>query len=356
VPTFYVILQGFQKLALVNGLTTGVNIVGSVTGLLLVWMGFGVVGLAIGQFVSTILGAVFALYWSRKLFRFSLSPRIASRGELVEMGRFAMYFTMSKVAFLGSKFSDTILIAMYYGTAPVTQFTLTQKLASVSFMFASKVGPVTVPGLAEMIGSGDTAALRSVILRLTMILSRVAIAAAAFVVTLNHRFVSLWTGEAFFGGLLLTALFAWGIFRDTMIRNLSALLFASGELKGWGILSLAEAMVKIGLSVALLPSFGIVAPVIGTAVGELITGIYTPVKLRSLLGLDIGGMFTGAFLPALLRSLPMIVVLAALTFAVPVQWRWFGLALIAAGGAVANVLAFDRGRLAAFQSLLGGRS
>jgi O-antigen/teichoic acid export membrane protein len=348
VPTFYVILNGFQKLALVNGLVSGVSIAGTLGGLLFVRAGLGVVGLAVAQLIATMAGAALALFWSRRLFPFRLSLRFVSRAELVEMMRFALYFTMSKTAFLTSNYSDGILIAMFYGTAPVAVFALTQKLSSAAFMFVIKVGSVTVPGLAELVGAGDRPALRSVITRMTRILIRIAILAATIILTLNHRFVAAWTGEATFGGALLTALFAWGIFRDTIIRNLSAPLFASGDLKGWGILSSVEAILKVGLSIALLPVLGIVGPMVGTAVAELITGVYTPFKLIRLLDIDPRTMMNDAILPSLVRSLPTVVIMTFLAFLVPAHWRWFGIVTIASAGVVANIISFDMGHIATF--------
>ncbi|HXH94710.1 MAG TPA: oligosaccharide flippase family protein [Thermoanaerobaculia bacterium] len=348
VPTFYVILNGFQKLALVNGLVSGVSIAGTIGGLLFVWAGLGVIGLAVAQLLATLAGAVLALLWSRRLFPFRLSLRYVSRSELVEMLRFALYFTMSKTAFLTSNYSDGILIAMFYGTAPVAVFALTQKLSSAAFMFVVKVGSVAVPGLAELMGAGDRPALRSVITRMTRILVRIAILAATIILTLNHRFVAAWTGEATFGGALLTALFAWGIFRDTIIRNLSAPLFASGDLKGWGLLSSAEAVLKVGLSIALLPILGIVGPMVGTAVAELITGVYTPFKLIRLLDIDPRTIFSDAILPPFLRSLPTVAVMTFLAFVVPAHWRWFGIVTIASAGVLANIIAFDLSHIATF--------
>jgi O-antigen/teichoic acid export membrane protein len=264
------------------------------------------------------------------------------------MGRFAGYFTMSKLAFLVSNYSDAILIAIFYGTVPVTIFALTQKLSSAAFMFVSRVGPVAIPGLAEMMGKSDVRGLQDITLRMARVLTRIGILVAVMIVALNHRFVSMWTGEATYGGSLLTALFAWGIFRDTVIRNLSSVLFASGELKGWGLLSAFEALMKLGIAVTLLPVLGIVAPMIGTAIAELITGVYTPLKLSRLIGLKPRRLLDSAMLPALARSVPTIIVIAVLAYAVPHEWRWFGILAIAAGGAITNVVAFDSRAISVF--------
>lgn len=164
----------------------------------------------------------------------------------------------------------------------------------------------------------------------------------------SQRFVAAWTREATFGGALLTALFAWGVCRDMIIRNPSTLLFSSGELKGWGILSSAEAILEVGLAVALLPFLEILGPMVRAAAAELITGVYTPMKLTRLLNLEPRSMLYEAFVPPILRPLPTISILSLLAFVVPAHWRWFGLLTIVCAGVVANVVAFDLSAIAVF--------
>jgi hypothetical protein len=109
-----------------------------------------------------------------------------------------------------------------------------------------------------------------------------------------------------------------------------------------------EAILKVGLSIALLPVLGIVGPMVGTAVAELITGVYTPFKLIRLLDIDPRTMMNDAILPSLVRSLPTVVIMTFLAFLVPAHWRWFGIVTIASAGVVANIISFDMGHIATF--------
>jgi O-antigen/teichoic acid export membrane protein len=341
VPTFYVILQAYQRLAFVNVITNGTNIMASLAGLALVSAGMGVAGVSMGQLGATLIGATVAFLASRRLLAFGLSWRNATRAHLREIGAFAGYFTMSKLAFLVSNYSDAILIAVFYGTSPVAVYALTQRLAGTALTFLGKIGGVALPGLAEIFGENDRAALQRVTLRFLSILTRAALLGGAVIIAVNRRFVEAWTGPQTYGGLLLTVLIVWCVMRDAVVRNLAAIVFASGDLKGWGWLSVIEAAVKVILALALLPATGILGPAIAAAIAGTITMTYVPLKLAKMTGMSIPAMLDGAIRRPLLLSIPTILAAAALSWFVPQSWRWFGIVLIGGVTLLVNLLTFD---------------
>jgi O-antigen/teichoic acid export membrane protein len=248
---------------------------------------------------------------------------------------------MSKLAFVASAYSDGILLAGSYGAASVTTYSLTQKLASTASMFVNKVGGVLIPGFTELFAGQEIARLQPVVVRLTRLLTRIGFLNLLLILILNERFVGIWVGPATFGGLALTALFAYSVFRNGLIRNLAALFFSSGRLEGWGWLSLIEAIVKISLTLVFLPTLGLLAPMIGTIIAELFTGVYTPIRVAQLVRLPLSSLLTQGIGLPLLKSVPTIVVLGVLNYLVPLQSRWFGIVFIGFCGVLANTLSFD---------------
>jgi O-antigen/teichoic acid export membrane protein len=341
-PTFQAVLYGFQKIALVNTIVSSVAAGALVLGIILVATGGSIVSLAVAQLVCTWAGAAVTVFMARRLSRASVSPRYFDREQLREVFRFSAYFQMSKAAFLGNTFSDGLLIVGALGPAAVTTYNLTQKLATSSTTFITKVSGAVMPGLAEIFADRDIERLQRVTYRLVQLLARVSILAATMLILLNHRFIDLWVGSQYFGGLALTALFAYVVFRNGLIGTFSTYLFSTGELKAWGWLSLIEAATKIGLTFALLPFVGLIAPAIGTVVGGVITAVYLPVKVGSMVGLRVRDLFLHAFMPVLKTSLPTIIVAVAAAAAVPASWRWLGIAAIATPALLVNTLSFDR--------------
>jgi len=344
VATFYAILQGYQQIALVNGIVYGVSITNLLLAVILLLSGWGVEAMALAQLVATVLGGVTAFFLARHFCAFSLSPRFFRFAELKQVFYYGFFFQMNKLAFLANTFSDSFLLAGSLGTASVTTYSLTLKLPQTGSFFVTKVGGALVPGLAELFGQNDIFRLQHIILRLFRLLTRIGILSAIFIVVLNERFVSLWVGPSLFGGFTLTILFAYILLRNCLIGNMSAFFFASGQLQGWGVLSLIEAGVKIGLTVVLLPSLGLLAPAVGTILGGLITGVYAPIKLSRLAQLRLGTLLREGIGLPLLKSLPTVVVLIGLSYLIPTSWHWLGIACIGVGGLAANTLSFDVNR------------
>lgn len=341
VPTFYAILQGYQRLALLNGIVYGVGAVNLLLAVGLLRMGWGIVSMAVAQLCATLFGAAIAFIFARQICSFSLSTRHFRLVELRQILHFATFFQMNKLAFVANTFSDGFLLAGVLGTAPVTTYALTQKLSSTASLFVTKVGGVLLPGLAELFAQRDVERLQQVVLRLLRLLTRASLLCFIMVVALNERFVSLWVGPDLFGGITLTLLFAYIILYNGLIGNLSVLFFSSGQLEGWGWLSLISAIVKIGLTVLLLPTLGLLAPMVGTIVGGLFPGVYAPIKTAQLIQLRLSRIALEGVAPSLIRSLPTVFVIAGLSVVIPVAWHWSGLVCIGLGGLVTNVLTFD---------------
>lgn len=350
IPTFYGVLQGYQKLALVNGIVYSVSILGSLLALGLLYLKMGVIAMAIGQLLATMVGASIALIYAKRICpSLSLSLHHFRWSELRQILHFTGYFQMSKLAFLASNYSDAVLIASYYGTTPVTSYSITQKLASTASMFINKIGGMIMPGLSELFATHDVARLQVVVLRLTRLLMRFGLLSMFLVIIVNERFVNLWISPAAFGGLALTVFFAYSVFRNGLIRNLATLFFSSGQLKAWGWLSLLEAALKIPLTILLFPLVGLLAPVGASAIAELLTGLYTPVRIAQLIELPLVTLLGQGVMPPLLLSLPTIGVLFLLDYLLPLHLGWLGIICIGLCGILVNTLSFDRTRWSALR-------
>jgi len=342
ISTFYAILQGYQQIALVNIIINSVGIANLLFAVVLLKLGFGIEAMAWAQLVTTFSGGMVAFLFARRLGSFSLSPRFFQLTELMQVFRYTFFFQMNKLAFLVDTYSDGILLAGSLGTTSVTSYTLTHKLPQTATSFLTKVGGALLPGLADLFAKKDYESLQRVFLRLTRLLLRFGLLALVLILALNEQFVSIWISRDMFGGFLLTALFAYIMFFNSIIRNIATFFFSSGQLVVWGWLSVVFAVVKIALTIILLPQLGMLAPVIGTIVGGLPLGIYTPIKISSMLRLNWKIFIRDSVLPVLIRSVPTVLAIITLYILIPSSWRWLGLGLIGLGGLIANTVIFDK--------------
>jgi O-antigen/teichoic acid export membrane protein len=341
-PCFYGVLQGYQQLPLVNGIAHGINILGTLTSLGLLRLGYGIEAMALGQLAATILGAIVTYIAARRACAsISLAPRYASRTVLRQIFRFTGYFQMSKFSFVVSNFTDGLLIANALGPGAVAIYSLNQKLASTGSALLNKVGGAIMPGLAEIMASGDLPRLQAVVLRMVSLLARSSFFAMLLVATLNGRFVASWVGGTMFGGTVLTALFAYSLFRGGIIRNLAAFLFSAGSVRGWGWLSLLEGVANIGLTLLWLPRLGLAGAALATVAAESILTFYTPFRVSRLAQITLPKLLgAGVGLP-MLWSLPTAAAMLLLNALLPAAWGWGAIALIAVGGMAINLASFE---------------
>lgn len=341
-PCFYGVLQGHQQLPLVNGIAHGVTILGTVTALFLLWLGHGIEAMALGQLAATLLGGVATYIAARRVCApMSLSPRHFSRAVLRQIFHFTGYFQMSKFSFIVSNFTDGLLIASALSPAAVSTYTLTQKLASTGSTLLNKIGGAIMPGMAEVIASGDMARLQAVVLRMVRLLARFSFLAMLLVMTLNSRFVANWVGGGLFGGVLLTALFSYSVFRGGLIHNLAAILFSAGVLRGWGWLSLLEGIANVSLTLLWLPKLGLAGAALATVVAQLALTIYAPLRVSRLVQIKLPKLLWIGVGILVLWSLPTAAVMVLLNACLPNAWGWGAIALIAVAGLAVNLISFE---------------
>ena len=341
-PTPYGVLQGHHRLSWVNAIAQGITAGSTVLGLVLAVWGSGIVGMAVGQLAAFVIGVLVATVCARRVSPdLRISARYFSRDEFRRSLGCTGFFQLAKLSFFLSTFSDAILISAAVGPGAVTTYVLTQKLPGAATMFVGKLGSAIMPGLAEVLAGSDANHIRRVVVRMVQVLVRVSTLCAAMALFLNHRFVTQWVGANYYAGLSLSLIFAYSVWRNGLVRNAAAVVFASGSMRAGGWLSLIEAVVKISLTLILLPRLGVLAPAVATVIAELPSGVYLPIRLARIATMSIGALIRAGVIVPMLWSVPTVVALWLADRFVPTEWGWSGIVLVAAAGTVVNVVAFD---------------
>ena len=340
-PTPYGVLQGNHRLSWVNAIAQGITAGTTVLGLVLAVRGSGIIGMAIGQLAAIVVGIAVATVCARRVSPdLRISARYFSREEFRRSLSFTGFFQLAKLSFFLSTFSDAILSAAV-GPGAVTTYVLTQKLPGAATMFVGKMGSAVMPGLAEVLGGSEPWHILRVVLRMAQVLARVSTLCAAMAFFLNARFVSEWVGANYYAGASLSLIFAYSVWRNALVRNAAAVVFASGSMRTWGWLSLGEAVVKLGLAVLLLPRLGVLAPAVATVIAEIPSGIYLPIRLARIATMPFAAFASVGILVPLLWSAPTLVSLWLADTLVPAGWGWLGIVVVAGAGIAANVVSFD---------------
>jgi len=342
--TFSAVISGFQRMAVDNTIRIAMSVAATGLSIVLLLLNFGILALAIsGLFQSLSIGAINFAYVRRRLPKVRVRTRLVDRERIRELLTFGGYFQLGRIANTVATSADSLIISSCLGTSLVVPYSITSKLAvTFSNGVASKAPLALFPAISQMFADREYEKLRNIFIRLAQLSTRLAIIAGAFLVFANRSFVSLWVGKEFYGGSALNYVFVFWVLQDTIYRGTTAIVYASGELKGWMYASLLEAAINLAVSVVLVYKIGILGVALGTSIGKIFsTAAYVPYWICRKLDMKVGRFLREGILYPALKSVPGILALSCFLFLAEESVTWWRIVSIAVFLFLGNVLLFE---------------
>ena len=330
VRTFGATLLGLQDMAFLGWVQLAAWAAGTATSIALLFAGRGLTALAAGWIVQQL--APPAVHWLRLRSRFPgalpvRTPRLAWPAARSYLAR-SLWVSLSQVTGLLVNGADVLIIAAMLGPSRVVPYVLTGKLVAVAANLPYTIAHTAGPGLSEMRVRESRERLAEVTLALTQAVLLASGLVAVIVLALNRAFVRWWVGPAQFGGLTLSALFVVLMLANHWGTTIVYTAYSFGHEKATALVGLAQGLVTVVVTLALVPVVGIIGGVIGSVVA--VVGVTLPLMLRVVLR-DVGGSLA-RFLRPLAPWAGRLAVLAALAAAVARLERPAGLAWLVVGG------------------------
>lgn len=267
--------------------------------------GHGLIGLAcvvvgcnvLGWF-ATIIAAYRAVPGLSLAFRNSTR---ASAAELYSYGGFNFLVNVADTVLLFT--SGFIIIQVTKDPDSVTYFAIPATQLIPYFMqLVQTVTWALTPHFTGSWATGDVAAVRGLLEKGTRWVTLLAALITGGLLFLGHDFMSIWQKPAIVGGALfpqsvqcLSILAVATLLRAAQSTGRQA-LFAMREVRYLGLLSLAEAIGNVVLSILLIRRFGLVGMAFGTLLPVIVTqGFVQPNHLLREIGLPLGRHFGDLF-------------------------------------------------------------
>jgi O-antigen/teichoic acid export membrane protein len=250
---FRAVLDGLQDLAFGNWSYMASWFIGLVVSVGCVQAGFGLRALAIGWAANQGFDAIVCLFRIRSHFpdAWPSTWRVPAHSGVAAQFWRGLWVSVSQIAQVLIYGTDAAIIGRLFGAAAVVPYNCTGKLINTLQNQPQHIMRSAGPGLTEM----RVAASREKLADVTGALSLAMLFASGMVTTLtlavNPSFVRWWIGGAYFGGVLLTVLFALAmLLRHLNITAIYA-LFAFGHERLLAITSLADGILSTILSILL---------------------------------------------------------------------------------------------------------
>lgn len=351
-------LNGYQRMAATNVTNFMANLLSPVLAVVLLATGFGLIALPLGSVIAGLLAAVAAFVILRRVVPdLRVGWRYVAREEAREIFGWSWQLFLNNIAVAIIYQTDNLVIASGVGLAAVTIYTLTSRLPMYAMPLIYTLGDSCHPGAFELYEQGKLDRLREVYLRVMRLTAAAGLTTAVIALAFNESFMRLWVGQGNFGGFTLTAILVFIMFYRVMMQVASIIVISSGKLKGVVLMSLAEAVLNLILSVWWVRDYGIVGVAMGTAIAGILTsGWYVILFTARELRMNVLEYVGRGVVPPLLCAVPSAALAFTLIHFYPVI-SWARLAIEAgAVGALYALLYFILGLTPEERALLLGRA
>lgn len=328
---FGAVLSGLQRYDVANGIGMVISLIRPVAFVAVLKTGGGLIELAWASLIVNLMGHVWSWWAARGLLpEVRVSPSLVSKRQLRQIASYGGWALTGALAQNLSFQTDALVITSFVGAAMVTPFSLGSGLVDNARQLVHGAAFVLSPTASEMDTLGERDKLRQMLLSGSRYSVLVSWPVLLGLIVFGSNLLTTWVGLKYAGAAVLITTLAIPTMISLPQAVSSSLLFGISRHKGVVLLSLASAIVNLGLSVwwarhpelmALLVGHGPMAALLGVAMGTavpqlLLSGFATAWFACHVLQLPFGRYLWDGMLQ------PALVTLAFLPVALAVQYLW----------------------------------
>jgi O-antigen/teichoic acid export membrane protein len=200
----------------------------------------------------------------------------------------------------------------------ITHFSIGARIVDYASEVVMGLAQIFIPMASQSDASGDTERLRKILIGGNRACAFIILPIAAILIILGKSIIEVWVGARYIADsypvlVILTIPFTLMLAQATSGR----ILFGIGKHKKLAMVTLAEGLANVILSILLVRPYGIVGDALGTAIPLTCTFvIFMPVHVCRRLGVPVMTFLRHAYSLPLLLSVPTVVTLLLLR-------RWF---------------------------------
>ncbi|MGA8572956.1 MAG: oligosaccharide flippase family protein [Desulfobaccales bacterium] len=288
----------------------------------LVYWGFGLIGL-----VAAIIASE-AVDFSVCFWRFKkLRPSIQTKWGIQDTKLFREMFSFSLQALLitiAGTFifgTDKLIAGSLWGAAQASVYYTTQLPSFIGWSILTKVADNASPAINELYAKQDWQRLRGVYLDLYRYTLLLALPFTLGLIILNKYFMTLWVGPAQYGGIALTIWTAAFAFLVSISHISFVFLVASGYIRVYSKINLAEGLFNVGLCILLGWFFGLAGIAASIFLAHLINFSYVQWKIQTDLTISSKSIFSRCLLPSVEATMVSTIILICLINLInPTNW------------------------------------
>jgi O-antigen/teichoic acid export membrane protein len=311
--------QARQRFALNNSVAILIALINGALTYVVLASGHGVVTLVATTTSVSLLGYVAYAWTARVAFpEMSLKPSMFSRSLVREVTSLSVYFFMVDIAIQVGMNLDNVVIGAFIGTSAVAVYSVAMRLADYQRQLAGQFNALLFPVIVRLGSTGRSEALREMLVQSTMLALAMIVGVTICMLGFAAPLIELWMGPGFEQSV--ATLYILGVTSVVLVAQgpLGSVLLGTGRHRIVAILSLADAVLNLGLSLILVKPLGMLGVAAGTGIPVLVlnTLVILPLACRTV-GIGVLGFVRTIVRPSLAGSVPAAALCVALRIGAP---------------------------------------
>ena len=237
------LLGGF----VIGVINNGLHLISITLTLFLLFKGYGLMALPISLVFNGIFYTLFHfLYLSWRIY--SEKIRISfSVKNMLSLSKLLSFTFLSTVGSTIANNIDLIFVSRFIGPEAVASLALTRRPIDLIREIVNIPVVSLQASLSHLVGSGDIAKARKLLLRLIFILIWLCLLITGGIISFNDDFIHLWIGSSLFAGKTLNLLLSFSALIAMITQSSAYLSFSMGNIKGNSKASLTQSLLYIFL-------------------------------------------------------------------------------------------------------------
>lgn len=304
-------MRGMQRYDMIAYISMAVLLIRTLAIVVFVFMGYGLIALALVHLVSTLLGGLIKIIYVYSADRdLKLKLEFFSRKRAKIVSHYSLFVFLFYLAIRLIFAMDSLIIGYYLGAVAITFYSIAHRLIEYIRLFIMSMG-VLQPTVSHLEARNQTEKIQYLLRTGTKYGLMISLPLGVSYILVGREFLSLWMGAKYASMsypvlVVLTAGIISHISQHTSIQVLQGL--AKHKIAAYA--AMFQAAASIVLSIFLVEKYGIV----GVAIGKTIPMIFINLMLIPwytcwLLGLAPLSLLKEAFIPPLVSAFVFSMVL-----------------------------------------------
>jgi O-antigen/teichoic acid export membrane protein len=311
--------QARQRFALNNTVAIVIALLNAAVTYVVLASGLGLLALVTSTTAVSLIGYAAYMRTARiALPELTLRWRLFNRALVRDVTALSVYFFLIDIAIQVGFNLDNLIIGGFISTAAVAVYSVAVRVAEYQRQFASQLNALLFPVAVRFGTAGRVEALQEMVVDGTTVVLSLIVGVTICILGFAEPLIRLWMGPGFEQSV--PTLYVLGLMGIILVGQgpLGSVLLACGRHRVVAMIALADALLNITLSLALVRPLGIVGVAAGTAMPVLVlNGFFILPLACHAIRVRVSQFLWAVCRPAIAGAIPAIAVCLSFRIALP---------------------------------------